>query len=125
MQSSFADALQRASPDFQKDAEGYGIDKAGEANLNICGHAIGERFKCLSFTLEMPFKDTERCPDDFQGWSVAVMHDTAQLSAAFQLLFERTVCVTLRHQSRCRSPERSIRLGAAFLNAVADVCSQL
>eukprot|EP00891_Asterochloris_glomerata_P009641 jgi/Astpho2/9641/Aster-03910 len=91
LQSSFAEALQRASPDFQKDAKGYGIDKAGEANLNICGHAVGERFKCLSFTLEMPFKDTEHCPDDFQGWS----------------------------------PERSMRLGAAFLNAVADVCTLL
>ena len=82
MQSSFAEALQRASPDFQKDAEGYGIDKAGEANLNICGHAIGERFKCLSFTLEMPFKDTEHCPDDFQGWSVAQPCSAAQNNTA-------------------------------------------
>ena len=96
MQSSFADALQRASPDFQKDAKGYGIDKAGEANLNICGHAVGERFKCLSLTLEMPFKDTEHCPDDFQGWSVALPCSHARHSTG-QVLFSRTVSLTLGH----------------------------
>lgn len=31
--------------------------------------AVGEKFKCLAFTLEMPFKDTEDRPDAFQGWS--------------------------------------------------------
>ena len=30
---------------------------------------VGQRFKCLSFTLEMPFKDTEDSPDTVHGWS--------------------------------------------------------
>ena len=31
---------------------------------------VGERFKCLSYTLEMPFKDTQDHPDNVHGWSV-------------------------------------------------------
>ena len=30
---------------------------------------IGDRFKTLSLTLEMPFKDTIDHPDAVQGWS--------------------------------------------------------
>ncbi len=30
---------------------------------------IGDRFKTLSLTLEMPFKDTAEHPDPVQGWS--------------------------------------------------------
>jgi murein tripeptide amidase MpaA len=31
---------------------------------------VGERFKCLSYTLEMPFKDTQDHPDNVHGWSI-------------------------------------------------------
>ena len=40
-----------------------------QANLTIGSNAVGEKFKCLAFTLEMPFKDTADRPDAFQGWS--------------------------------------------------------
>ena len=30
---------------------------------------VGERYKCLSYTLEMPFKDTQDHPDNIHGWS--------------------------------------------------------
>ena len=30
---------------------------------------MAERFKCLSFTLEMPFKDTQDCQDSVHGWN--------------------------------------------------------
>jgi len=33
------------------------------------GLQIGDRFKTLSLTLEMPFKDTIENPDPVQGWS--------------------------------------------------------
>jgi len=37
-----------------------------------CAHAqVAERFKCLSFTLEMPFKDTQDCEDSVHGWNPA------------------------------------------------------
>lgn len=30
---------------------------------------MAERYKCLSFTLEMPFKDTQDCEDSVHGWN--------------------------------------------------------
>lgn len=56
------------SPDFQVE-HGYPINEPGKANLNICSKAIGEKFKCLSMTIEMPFKDNADLPDPVYGWS--------------------------------------------------------
>jgi hypothetical protein len=42
---------------------GYGIDAPNTADLSIASNSIGERYKCLAFTLEMPFKDTEDRPE--------------------------------------------------------------
>lgn len=56
------------SPDFQVE-HGYPINEPGKANLNICSKAIGEKFKCLSMTIEMPFKDNANLPDPVYGWS--------------------------------------------------------
>ena len=40
------------------------------SSISICsGLQIGDRFKTLSLTLEMPFKDTVENPDPVQGWS--------------------------------------------------------
>ena len=35
---------------------GYEVDPPGQADLSIGSNAVGQQFKCLSFTLEMPFK---------------------------------------------------------------------
>jgi len=56
------------SPDFQVE-HGYPINEPGKANLNICSKAIGEKFLCLSMTIEMPFKDNADLPDPIFGWS--------------------------------------------------------
>lgn len=56
------------SPDFQVE-HGYPINEPGKANLNICSKAVGEKFKCLSLTIEMPFKDNADLPDPIFGWS--------------------------------------------------------
>ncbi|MBI9034291.1 MAG: hypothetical protein JEZ03_07460 [Bacteroidales bacterium] len=56
------------SPDFQTE-QGYGINAPGTANLNIASKAIGEKYKCLSMTIEMPFKDNKSNPDFIFGWS--------------------------------------------------------
>jgi murein tripeptide amidase MpaA len=55
-------------PDFQ-DTHGYPKNEAGKGNLAICSKHIGERFKCLSLTIEMPFKDNNDLPDPDFGWS--------------------------------------------------------
>jgi len=58
----------KTNPDFQ-DKHKYPKNEPGQANLDICSKAVGEKFKCLSLTLEMPFKDNADFPDDVFGWS--------------------------------------------------------
>jgi murein tripeptide amidase MpaA len=57
-----------ANPDIQ-DVHGYPKNEPGKANLKICSKNIGEEFKCLSQTLEMPFKQNDNIPDADYGWS--------------------------------------------------------
>jgi len=64
----FSESWERISPDFQT-KHGYPKNEAGKANLNVCGKAIGEKFNCLSLTVEMPFKDNADLPDEIFGWS--------------------------------------------------------
>ncbi len=64
----FLNKWKEVSPDFQT-RHGYPKNKAGEANLSIGSKQIGERFKCLSMTIEMPFKDNADLPDEYSGWS--------------------------------------------------------
>jgi murein tripeptide amidase MpaA len=65
---TFKNTWMDAYPDFQ-DTHAYPINEPGKANLDICSKAIGEKFKCLSLTLEMPFKDNADFPDPIFGWS--------------------------------------------------------
>jgi murein tripeptide amidase MpaA len=66
--TTFKNVWMETNPDFQ-DTHTYPVNEAGKANLDICSKAIGERFKCLSLTLEMPFKDNADYPDPIFGWS--------------------------------------------------------
>lgn len=45
------------------------MDPPNEANLALASNQVGERFDCLSFTFEMPFKDTVDDPNPVTGWS--------------------------------------------------------
>lgn len=65
---SFKSSWMVANPDFQ-DTHKYPVNEPGKANLDICSKAIGERFKCLSMTIEMPFKDNANLPNPLFGWS--------------------------------------------------------
>lgn len=68
-ESIFRQALMaKTSPDFQP-TDFYGITPPGKAEMGIAANAIGERFKCFSVTLEMPFKDTAQNPDRLRGWT--------------------------------------------------------
>ncbi len=66
-QQRYLEALVRASPDFQTE-KGYPKPPRGEANLTMATNWVGERFGCLSMTLEQPFKDTAKTPHP-EGWS--------------------------------------------------------
>jgi murein tripeptide amidase MpaA len=68
--SSYAEALRRASPDFQI-THGYPENAPGKANLTMCSNWVAERFGCLALTLEQPFKDNADAPDERTGWSPA------------------------------------------------------
>ncbi|OAM30464.1 hypothetical protein A7P96_07685 [Eikenella sp. NML03-A-027] len=68
LEASFKTALRQASPDFQ-DEHGYPKTAPGQANLAIAKSYVGETFGCLSYTLEMPFKDNINLPDDDFGWN--------------------------------------------------------
>lgn len=68
LEAQFKQALLAASPDFQ-DEIGYPKDEAGQANLSMATSWVGEQFKCLAYTLEMPFKDNNNLPDDDFGWN--------------------------------------------------------
>ena len=68
LETAFKTALRQASPDFQ-DEHGYPETAPGQANLAIAKSYVGETFGCLSYTLEMPFKDNINLPDDDFGWN--------------------------------------------------------
>lgn len=56
------------NPDMQNE-HGYPKNEPGKANLQIGSKNLGEEFKCLSQTLEMPFKQNNNIPDELLGWS--------------------------------------------------------
>jgi murein tripeptide amidase MpaA len=68
LENLFEQTLVAANTDFQ-DEYGYPRDEPGGGDLRTAGNWVGERFDCLSFTLEMPFKDNAKDPDPWAGWS--------------------------------------------------------
>jgi murein tripeptide amidase MpaA len=68
LEDNFKNYWMDISPDFQ-DKFNYGKDEAGKANLTVCSSQIAERFGCLSFTVELPFKDNDDLPNEVYGWS--------------------------------------------------------
>lgn len=68
LEETFKNYWMDISPDFQ-DKYNYGKDEPGKANLTVCSNQIAERFKCLSFTIELPFKDNDDLPNETYGWS--------------------------------------------------------
>lgn len=66
--NKFKNFLLAITPEFQIDA-GYPVDKPNQANLSLAATWVGEQFTCLSYTIEMPFKDNFKLPDPEMGWS--------------------------------------------------------
>ncbi|SCK30374.1 M14-type cytosolic carboxypeptidase [Vogesella sp. LIG4] len=89
LEDKFKHLLRLASPDFQ-DEYGYDKDAPGAANLSMATAWVGEQFKCLAYTLEMPFKDNDNLPDDDYGWNGqrSLRLGEAALSAIYGILQE-------------------------------------
>jgi len=68
LEETFKLAFMQISPDFQ-DTYGYPKDEPGKANMKLAANWLGEHFKTLSFTIEMPFKDNANLPNPATGWS--------------------------------------------------------
>ena len=68
LEATFKNSYMTISPDFQ-DTHGYPKDEPGKADMRIAANWLGEQFKTLSFTIEMPFKDNADLPNDVMGWS--------------------------------------------------------
>lgn len=68
LENLFKEAYLRATAEFQT-KYGYEVDAPGAANLTVASNAVAERFKCLAFTIEMPFKDNDDMPEPYQQWS--------------------------------------------------------
>ena len=61
LHGAFVAAYTRANPDMQP-LFGYEATPPNEGNLAICSNQVGQRFDCLSATLEMPFKENAGNP---------------------------------------------------------------
>lgn len=68
LNEQFMQAFMTANPDVQ-DKYGYPKDEPNQANMTIANSYVANEFDCLSFTLEMPFKDNHNLPDDDFGWN--------------------------------------------------------
>ncbi|PID88241.1 MAG: hypothetical protein CSB06_02040, partial [Bacteroidia bacterium] len=68
LEQAFIDSWLRVSPDFQYGI-GYPKSEPGKANMTVCSKHLGQRFDCLSLTVEMPFKDNSTMPNPQYGWS--------------------------------------------------------
>jgi len=68
LEDTFKAAWHAASPDFQ-DVYKYDDDEPGKGDLRIATNYVGQTFTCLSYTVEMPFKDNHNLPDEQYGWS--------------------------------------------------------
>ncbi|MFC4159272.1 M14 family metallopeptidase [Chitinimonas lacunae] len=68
LEEAFKAAWLATTPDFQTE-QGYERDEAGQANMTLATNWVGQRFDCLAYTIEMPFKDNAAFPDLEYGWN--------------------------------------------------------
>ncbi|MNG17485.1 hypothetical protein D3C84_1014750 [compost metagenome] len=68
LEEEFRSRLVGIGAEFQTEF-GYKRDEPGQANTTLACNAVGMEFDCLSFTIEMPFKDHDDNPDPLTGWS--------------------------------------------------------
>ena len=77
LEDTFKQCLMDTTPEFQ-DVYGYDKDKPGKANLTVATNAVGNKFNCMAYTLEMPFKDNADLPDASFGWSPTRCHQLGE-----------------------------------------------
>ncbi|MGE8495930.1 MAG: M14 family metallopeptidase [Pseudomonas sp.] len=68
LEEEFRRRLVEMGAEFQT-VHGYKRDDPGQANITLACNAVGLEFDCLSFTIEMPFKDHDDTPNPDTGWN--------------------------------------------------------
>lgn len=68
LETEFRQRLVDVGAEFQTQF-GYPRDEPGQANTTLACNAVGMAFDCLSFTIEMPFKDHDDHPHPRTGWN--------------------------------------------------------
>ncbi|MDO6717893.1 M14-type cytosolic carboxypeptidase [Psychrosphaera sp. 1_MG-2023] len=68
LETLFKQSYAAVTPEFQ-DEFGYPKDEPGQALKTVGSAWVGEQFKCLAYTVEMPFKDHNNAPDVDYGWN--------------------------------------------------------
>ena len=68
LEDKFKAFMVSITPEFQDD-RGYDKDEPGKANPTVGTNWVGNQFKCLAYTIEMPFEDNDLLPDYSVGWS--------------------------------------------------------
>ncbi len=68
LEEHFRNHLKHTTKDFQT-KYGYTRDEPGQANMTLACNSVGQKYDCLSLTLEMPFKDHDDAPNPETGWS--------------------------------------------------------
>ncbi|MNL32930.1 Zinc carboxypeptidase [compost metagenome] len=68
LEEHFRNHLKHTTKDFQT-KHGYTRDEPGQANMTLACNSVGQKYDCLSLTLEMPFKDHDDHPNPLTGWS--------------------------------------------------------
>ena len=63
----FTHYFELINPDYQTVA-GYEIGHFSDETMTLATNWIGDKFDCLAFTIEMPFKDNDNLPDKVHGW---------------------------------------------------------
>ena len=85
LEEEFRRRLVDMGAEFQT-RHGYPRDEPGQANITLACNAVGLEFDCLSFTIEMPFKDHDDNPAPETGWngkrSMKLGQDVLSVAAA-------------------------------------------
>ncbi|MDM8350387.1 M14-type cytosolic carboxypeptidase [Pseudomonas sp. sp1636] len=85
LEEEFRSRLLALGAEFQT-AFGYPRDEPGQANTTLACNAVGMEFDCLSFTIEMPFKDHDDSANPITGWdgkrSMQLGKDVLSVAAA-------------------------------------------
>lgn len=68
LEARFKQNLLDRGAEFQT-KHGYEPEYPGTADLSIACNFVGQRYDCLSLTLEMPFKDHSLSPQPLTGWN--------------------------------------------------------